>query len=393
MCIPVDCNGHSKKLIIMELISLRELQDDLLKKNIPFVSFRMPNSSIPVTYISKKKPTAIHNKLLSGKKEKGFIFCPFNHKLPSLWITADIALNGYHFENIQFNSVPDCNTLYESVTVSDPVSKEQYLHKIEQILNSIHSNQVNKVVLSRTININFDRLTESSLLFNNLSSNYHNAFVYLINIPGIGCWLGATPELLLSAKNESISSNLTGNSFLIQTMALAGTRPAGTSGKWDQKDIDEQKWVSKYIEQKLIISGCNKIFKSGPYTCPAVNVEHLRTDFSGIIDISRIDELLNELHPTPAVCGWPKNKALELIYEIEEHERLYYSGFLGPIDPKHYISVFVNLRCMEIHHNEAYLYVGGGVTIDSNPEHEWNETLIKSRTLLSEIEKIQNLAD
>lgn len=383
--------GNSEKLKIMDLISLREVQEYCLKIDIPFVSFRMPDSTTPVTFISDTQPDIVNDQLLFTKTRKGFIFSPFSKKLPSVWLNADTILKGYHFESIEIEAGPGVRDI--SITpASYAVSKDEYLDQIESILAAISAEEITKVVLSRVLDIEFDKKKETALLFDTLSTNLSQAFVYLINTPGIGCWIGATPELLLSAENKSTCTKEMGSAFAIQTMALAGTRPFGTEEKWNHKEIEEQEWVSKYIEDALKTSGCEEIQKSGTYTCPAANVEHLRTDFKANIDISKLDQLLNRLHPTPAVCGLPKNKALELISQIELHDRAYYSGFLGPVDPKHNLSLFVNLRCMEIHPISASLYVGGGLTADSNPEAEWNETIIKSRTLLSEIEKMRNLA-
>ena len=98
------------------------------------------------------------------------------------------------------------------------------------------------------------------------------------------------------------------------------------------------------------------------------------------------------MHPTPAVCGWPAAEALDLIRVTEEYPRSFYSGYLGPVNMERKTSLFVNLRCMQVGEQEAALYAGGGITINSVPEAEWEETTIKSRTLLAEIEKIQNLA-
>lgn len=375
----------------MDLISLKELQEKCLKMDIPFVSFRMPESTSPVTFLSNNYPDLVNDHLLLVKNQKGFIFSPFDEKSPNVWLGADTILKGYHFESIEFRYNPGERNK-NSKPLPYLVSKEEYLQQIVEILDSIHAKNVSKVVLSRTISIEFEKETETALLFNALSTTLSKAFVYLINVPGVGCWIGATPELLLSAENQSACSKEAGTSLSIQTMALAGTRPIGTEEKWNQKEIEEQDWVSTYIEEALLASGSEEIQKNGPYTCSAANVEHLRTDFKAKIDISRLEPLLNRLHPTPAVCGLPKDKALQLISQIEKHDRAYYSGFLGPVDPKHNLSLFVNLRCMEIHHSSASLYVGGGLTADSDPEAEWNETIIKSRTLLSEIEKMRNLA-
>ena len=95
-------------------------------------------------------------------------------------------------------------------------------------------------------------------------------------------------------------------------------------------------------------------------------------------------ETAGKLHPTPAVCGIPLEKSRALILETEQHNRGYYTGFLGPVTAKS-ISLFVNLRCMQVLPEKCVLYVGGGITRDSEMEKEWLETEAKAETLLSVI--------
>jgi len=91
------------------------------------------------------------------------------------------------------------------------------------------------------------------------------------------------------------------------------------------------------------------------------------------------------LHPTPAVCGLPKNEAKSFILENENYDRKYYTGFLGELNSDvngiNTSSLYVNLRCMEIAKDEAIIYVGGGITKDSIPEKEWEETVRKTATM------------
>ena len=92
-------------------------------------------------------------------------------------------------------------------------------------------------------------------------------------------------------------------------------------------------------------------------------------------------EFINKLQPTPAVCGLPKDRALDLIMKTEQHNREYYAGFCGPINYLHKTDLFVNLRCMKILKGQFALFVGGGLTAKSEPEKEWAETELKSETL------------
>jgi isochorismate synthase len=115
----------------------------------------------------------------------------------------------------------------------------------------------------------------------------------------------------------------------------------------------------------------------------------LKTDFTSSASVinGNVGNLLNNLHPTPAICGSPTKEALEIICSVEKHDREYYAGFLGPVGMENPIMLFVNLRCMQITDTNLILYAGGGITLESNPVDEWYETEIKAGTLLSVIKK------
>ncbi len=386
----------------MDYPKLAGFQRQCLFHQQPFVSYRLPCAPEPVTILSFERPLILRLNSWLPEDEKGFIFAPFDVNMPSIWYRADHLFYGedasalqpsyttLHSIDIELSARNDQH--YSPEPLPDSTSKDNYLNQVEKMLKVIRTGTIKKAVLSRNLRIPFERNTEAPLLFNHLMDRFPHAFVYLVSFPGIGCWLGASPELLLNA--VAVTGNIPFQSSLLQleTMALAGTRMLKTPGPWGQKEIDEQEWVVKYIEERLDKAGCTDVEKSETYTCSAGNVEHLRTDFKAILPSIKLDLLLQEMHPTPAVCGWPAAEALELIHATEEFPRSFYSGYLGPVNMEKRSSLFVNLRCMQIAEKEAALYAGGGITHDSVPEAEWEETAIKSRTLLAEIEKIQNLA-
>jgi isochorismate synthase len=229
-----------------------------------------------------------------------------------------------------------------------------------------------------------DRNYRSKLtdIFQLLSSSYTNAFIYLFNIEG-QLWMGATPEpLICSHKNE------------LGTVSLAGTREYNAENlnlhNWSSKELVEQEMVTRFIEKTLSKLDIDYLQKDGPYTKKAGNLVHLRTDFT--LDFHKVNgqlgSLVKAIHPTSAVCGLPKKEAMGFIIEHENHNRSYYSGFLGPINIDERILLFVNLRCMQVLCDRLVLHIGAGITSDSNPEDEWAETEIKADTLLSIIHKV-----
>ncbi|MFB1039347.1 MAG: chorismate-binding protein, partial [Polaribacter sp.] len=100
-----------------------------------------------------------------------------------------------------------------------------------------------------------------------------------------------------------------------------------------------------------------------------------------------LEELIRALHPTPAVCGLPRELARTFLFENENYDRSFYTGFLGELnlqdskDTAKSSALFVNLRCMRIQNNKAAIFVGGGITKDSDAANEWEETVFKAKTM------------
>jgi isochorismate synthase len=213
-----------------------------------------------------------------------------------------------------------------------------------------------------------------------LSAENPNALISFVSTPEAGSWLGATPELLASVENKTI----------FKTIALAGTQPyyEGINLKsvaWTQKDIEEQALVERYIISCFKKIRLREYEEHGPRTTVAGNLLHLKSEFKVDMVATNFPQLgsvmLQLLHPTSAVCGVPLEPSLDFINQREGYRRQFYSGYLGPVNFNNNISIFVNLRCAQLLEQQAILYAGAGVTIDSIPEQEWAETEMKMKTL------------
>lgn len=232
------------------------------------------------------------------------------------------------------------------------------------LIEELQEGIAEKVVFSR---IESQDIKKSPIeIFNQLNDTYKKTFNYLISIENEGCWVGATPELFIESQGEQL-----------KTVALAGTKLA--SREWTEKERIEQAMVSDFIDN-VLKKYTNKITINGPKTVDAGPVQHLKTEFECQVSPQVLTQIINELHPTPATCGLPKEKALHIIQTMESHQRRFYTGFLGIVSPNE-MKLFVNLRCMEIIESKAYLYLGGGITAQSVAEDEWDETLNKAKTL------------
>lgn len=279
--------------------------------------------------------------------------------------------NGFVVSDFDQSSLYGFKAGYSSDSVREfeaPFSynHDDYIAKIDRCIREIQLGNLEKVIFSRIKKVSIT----SSSVFDDLCRAYPNAFVYELKSNVLGHWTGATPELLLDKKGT------------MQTLiALAGTKLANDDSQWGEKEKEEQHYVESFIEEVIGRQGLALKAKIGPIDKIAGPVKHLCTTYEcdGKIELH---SLVSMLHPTPAVSGVPQEKAIDLIQKIEQHNRQLYTGVLGLV-ANDSADLFVNLRCMQVIDNTAYLYVGGGITIDSDPELEWVETENKAITLQS----------
>lgn len=273
---------------------------------------------------------------------------------------------------------------------SRAASEAEFTTLVDDAIDFIGETGIAKVVVSRTAARILPERFDPAAAFAALCERYPHAFVSLVAVPGVGTWLGATPEILLTLDNTALT-----------TMALAGTqrRPNDLPLErvtWGRKETVEQDMVSAYVRGFFWDAGIMRVVESGPQTIAAGSVVHLQTLFR--VELPEVERLalanrvLDELHPTSAVCGMPKHQALAFILAHEGYDRSFYSGFLGPVHIQGESSLYVNLRCMQLGENAAHLYVGAGITADSQPRAEWRETELKAETMLAVLEPSPVLA-
>ncbi|MBW8523953.1 chorismate-binding protein [Chryseobacterium chendengshani] len=254
-----------------------------------------------------------------------------------------------------------------------PENHEEYVKKLQKVIEVIKENQLPKLVLSRRkIFRDFNEINAKES-FRNLCEAYPNAFRYIFIKDG-NSWMGAFSEVL-GKFNKSTHE--------FETMSLAGTIPISES--WTDKEIEEQKPVSSYIRNVLQKFNTNaEIYESETYDHISGNIKHLRTDFKLKINPQDLDAIIEELHPTPAVCGIPKDFCQEKIRQFEKFPRELYAGFIR-IETDEFIQYFVNLRCAKLYSDSVHIFTGGGITAQSNPEKEWIETELKSEAVLKNL--------
>ncbi len=334
---------------------------DWIDHNLPFCIYRKPNSDKVKGVF--QNTAALHK--TEEFNQKGFVFAPFDLSRGAVLIRPD--------EFLEATYSPEVKQANDIFPMSDE-GKSMHIDLVRKGLKAIKSGEIQKVVLSRKIDVRVERYPIE--IFINLLNAYSNAFCYLFFHPMVGMWCGATPETLLSLKKGKLT-----------TVSLAGTLPFAekSAPNWGKKELEEQAVVTSYIQQKLEVH-LQTLEVGELETIMAGKLWHLKTQLSGELSSdASITSIIRALHPTPAVCGYPTQAATKFILENEGYDRTYYTGFLGELNLEgtNKISLFVNLRCMQIKESNARIFVGGGITADSNPEKEWEETQNKSRTMLN----------
>ncbi|TCO09832.1 chorismate-binding protein [Natronoflexus pectinivorans] len=356
----------------METNIISEINKQLQKESC--IIYRLPRDG-KLTFCSIKRSIEVtHKDFDSYLNLKGFFLFPFDTKSEKAW-WFETTENQFEPENKSFPKL----IAVQNETVICENTFETYTHQFKKMAKALEEETVQKVILSRKIQVEQNLIPHLAKIYLNLCRTASNAFVYLLHTPQTGIWIGASPEILLDKTDDTVT-----------TVSLAGTRRIYDSEmyKWGGKEQEEQQMVSNYIDELLTRSKINNYKKIGPSVVKAGNVTHLKTLYS--FPYSNIEnktgEFIEQLHPTPALCGEPKEKAMQLIRETESHKREYYGGFLGPVN-RDGLHLFVNIRCMKTNQNHSTIFAGGGLTRRSVLQEEWDETILKSHMMLSAIEQ------
>lgn len=334
---------------------------EFYKKEIPFVVYRKPNSENVSGFFMSDNSLSFSIDF----SESGFIFAPFDADEQAILFPEKTS------EFITEKLIVDTVISNNDKTFLDEKTQEQHINLVEKTIKEIKNNGLKKVVIARKEQVaisNFNLIN----IYQKLLENYKNAFVYVWFHPKVGLWFGATPETLLNMDKSEF-----------KTMSLAGTQVYKNTENivWQSKELEEQQLVTDFIENQLQeISSNLKIDKTE--TVKAGSLLHLRTKVTGILNKnSNLKTLIRALHPTPAVCGLPRENAKKFILDNEHYQRSFYTGFLGELNLNKKSALFVNLRCMNIEDKLASIFVGGGITKDSIAKKEWQETVSKSKVM------------
>jgi isochorismate synthase len=258
---------------------------------------------------------------------------------------------------------------------------EEWTRWVQEALQAIETGQLSKLVLARKMSLSGDEELPLEAVLQRLSSAYPECAVFAVG-NGASVFLGATPETLVRLEDGALSLS-----------CLAGTAARGASEEEDQcfgrdllnspKDLQEHGMVVNEVA-KALQSACTELhWNATPRLVRLRNVQHLGTFFTGRTKApGNILQLVESLHPTPAVGGVPTRLAVEAIRRIEG-DRGWYAAPVGWVDPNGQGEFNVAIRSALLRGNEATLFAGSGIVLGSDPQLEFQETQLKFNSLLS----------
>ncbi|MCY4418732.1 MAG: chorismate-binding protein [Cytophagales bacterium] len=337
-----------------------------------------------------RDPFDISIQALSGKiedisgteieKTSGFIMMPFPEKQKGYRILPQKKYK-LPLQNNPLGKPINPHTNLDNILKPCPKTQDStqktYLNMSEIALQLIQEENLKKVVLAQKQKIPFPHAGLNIIpKWIRLVQKHKHAFVYLFLSHHI-CWMGASPELLLSLSGQRI-----------QTHAIAGTHllKKDKLPHWNDKEKREQDLVSKHLKKELK-TFVSQLEIQGPESYPAGEVVHIRSTLKGQLKTPHelnLNKLIHALHPSPAICGLPRSTARDFIHQYEDFEREFYTGLVGWIrKEKQELSLYVNIRCAQIFSQTVHIYSGAGIVEGSQPLAEWKETQEKTKTLKS----------
>lgn len=265
---------------------------------------------------------------------------------------------------------------------SSPKDKKKWCNNVKEVLDLIERGEYEKVVLSRMIELQLDNEPVLTPLLKQLGSKYPNCYLFSFH-SGKSTFFGASPEKLIKFANGSL-----------ETDALAGSAPRGNTESEDlelekellssKKNLLEHYMVIKYLNNQLSEFAEEIEFSNTPNIRKFLNIQHLWTPIKVRLKPQKqIFNILENLHPTPAVCGIPKAETINFVKKIEDYPRGLYTGILGWFNFKGEGEFFVPLRSALLKKKIVYAFAGSGLVEGSDPTVEYKETELKFKPILS----------
>ncbi|UXS75010.1 isochorismate synthase [Staphylococcus chromogenes] len=305
-----------------------------------------------------------------------------SHVKGETYLTYTVPVEQFHYETFKewetfFNTLNDDNA---SVTLEEQQVCRQMDLDVEEweqlVANTIRQLDTDeKVVLSRRRAIEFNTSIDIALVLEKALKNEKNSYLFVLE-SGEDCFISQTPEQLFKVQEGMLS-----------TKAVAGTIKRTPNPQQDKTRVhaflqDDKNLGEHHIVVESILEDIKPFVKNVNYNkTPSIlkndHLYHLYTEISGTLATSNYIELIDVMHPTPALGGYPKAQAMTYIDAHEFNARGLYGAPVGMIDMNDDSEFIVAIRSMLIQGNQALLFAGAGIVKDSDAKAEVAETALK----------------
>ncbi|WP_312095702.1 isochorismate synthase [Niallia sp.] len=294
----------------------------------------------------------------------------------------------YAKEELKKQSFAFHNGIEESTTYSFPaiekvteVDCKKWKETVDKVIRKLDGH-LKKVVLARASKVDFTREIVTELVLKNLIQQQSNGYIFALEAHD-KCFTGASPERLVKKEGDTVFST-----------CLAGSISRGNNKEEDNalaeelfsdsKNREEHNYVVKMIKNAMEKVCSTVEMPAAPQIMKMRDIQHLYTPVSGKVkETESLISLIQLLHPTPALGGYPRDEALEVIREVEGLDRGMYGAPIGWLDYKGNGEFAVSIRSGLLHGNVATIFAGCGIVADSDPELEYIETAIKFKPMLT----------
>lgn len=322
-----------------------------------------------LVYRKENEMTVVFNFLLSSEVSKDRLLNEFELRMSAISSPKE-------------NHLPESKPWIASVAGNTPKDKKKWMESVKKALSIIESGELQKIVLSRYMELKLNEEPYVYSLLAQLKQNYPECYLFAFH-SGKSTFFGASPEKLIRIDGEWIEAD-----------ALAGSAPRGKDEKEDKefeekllnssKDLLEHNTVINYL-QKLFSDYSNEIIcDASPRVKKLKNIQHLWTPVKVKLNSShKIFSIMEGLHPTPAVCGVPQSDALNVIRKMEDYHRGMYAGIIGWFNFNKEGEFAVAIRSALLKGKKLYAFAGGGIVEGSDPAAEYKETELKLKPILA----------
>ncbi|WP_105993741.1 isochorismate synthase [Staphylococcus simulans] len=266
-----------------------------------------------------------------------------------------------------------------NISRSEDIYKEEWLELVQEAIDSMNDEE--KIVLARRRLIRFDQNIDIAYILENAMKNESNSYIFVMQSEG-SIFFSQTPEQLMEVENQVLS-----------TKAVAGTIRRTSDEEQDKKHVDAFLQDSKNLqEHHFVVQSIlddiapyvNKVdYNTHPKILKNDHLYHLYTEIAADLEDKTYIGLLDRLHPTPALGGYPKDKAMDFIEQKEFGTRGLYGAPVGYIDMEDNCEFIVAIRSMLIKQDQATLYAGCGIIKQSDPKSELDETTLKFTPMMN----------